>query len=92
MSDRASRFARFFLAWIFVVTRLSFAEKKAALREIAGLASVPVSRERFRFMIARGFALALAERPAVFIAFPFAFVVIVAAGLAHWARLALAFF
>ncbi len=85
MSHFASRLARWYLAWIFVALGLDFGEKRAALREASG-GEPDHGQRRWRFIVARGFAFVLAERPFVFLGFPVAFFVIVASGVARWVR------
>lgn len=79
---------RRWLAWIFAVLGLDLTEKKTILRDMAGIGAPPspFARASARFLLARSLGLVFAEHPAVFLAFPLSVLVIVASGVAHWAR------
>lgn len=85
------RLGRRWLAWVFAVLGVTLAEKRAILGEMKGVPP-PLTRASARFLLARSLGLVFAEHPAVFLVFPLAVVVIVANGVAHWAKALVALF
>lgn len=86
------RLARKWLAWVFTLLGLKLAEKKAILRDAAGIEVQPPARESAKYLLARSLALVLAEHPGIFLAFPLAVLVIAVSGAIRWTKVLATFF